>query len=141
MLNRVMEWSVRNKLIVALFTTAAILGGVWAMSQTPLEALPDLSDVQVIVQADAQKSRTTTSAFAGFRVLYTAGGFSTLSTIGHATLKDGGTRGSRSRQVGSLSGQWFYQDDERTQVSPPVKLITTSTPPSYLRRCGLPNMP
>jgi hypothetical protein len=73
--------------------------------------------LQVIVQADAQKSRTTTSAFAGFRVLYTAGGFSTLSTIGHATLKDGGTRGSRSRQVGSLSGQWFYQDDERTQVS------------------------
>src|SRR5678815_3810368 len=52
MLNRVMEWSVRNKLVVALFTIAAILGGVWAVSQTPLEALPDLSDVQVIVQAD-----------------------------------------------------------------------------------------
>ena len=52
MLNRVMEWSVRNKLIVALFTAAAILGGIWAVSQTPLEALPDLSDVQVIVQAD-----------------------------------------------------------------------------------------
>src|SRR5215213_4836509 len=52
MLNRVMEWSVRNKLIIALFTTAAILGGIWALSETPLEALPDLSDVQVIVQAD-----------------------------------------------------------------------------------------
>jgi hypothetical protein len=74
--------------------------------------------LQVVIQADAQKSRTTTSAFAGFRVLYTAGGFSTLSTAGHATLKDrSGSRGSRSRQVGSLSGQWFYQDDEHTQVS------------------------
>ena len=52
MLNRVMEWSVRNKLIIVLVTTAAILGGIWAVSQTPLEALPDLSDVQVIVQAD-----------------------------------------------------------------------------------------
>ena len=52
MLNRVMEWSVRNKLVIALLTTAAIIGGVWAVSQTPLEALPDLSDVQVIVQAD-----------------------------------------------------------------------------------------
>jgi copper/silver efflux system protein len=52
MLNRVMEWSVRNRFIVALFTAAAILGGIWAVSQTPLEALPDLSDVQVIVQAD-----------------------------------------------------------------------------------------
>ena len=52
MLNRVMEWSVRNELIIVLVTTAAILGGIWAVSQTPLEALPDLSDVQVIVQAD-----------------------------------------------------------------------------------------
>lgn len=52
MLNRVMEWSVRNKLIIALLTVAAVLGGVWALSRTPLEALPDLSDVQVIVQAD-----------------------------------------------------------------------------------------
>src|SRR5512143_3266808 len=52
MLNRVMEWSVRNKLIIALLTTAAIIGGIWAVSQTPLEALPDLSDVQVIVQTD-----------------------------------------------------------------------------------------
>src|SRR5215218_10474355 len=52
MLNRVLEWSVRNKLVVALFTIAAIIGGIWALSQTPLEALPDLSDVQVIVQAD-----------------------------------------------------------------------------------------
>ena len=29
--------------------------------------------------------------------------------------------------------------NEGTQVSPPVKLITTSTPPSNFRRCGLPN--
>ena len=52
MLKRIMELSVKNKLIVGLFTAAAILGGLWAVSQTPLEALPDLSDVQVIVQAD-----------------------------------------------------------------------------------------
>src|SRR5665647_979311 len=52
MLRRIIGWSVKNKLIVALFTIAAILGGVWAVSTTPLEALPDLSDVQVIVQAD-----------------------------------------------------------------------------------------
>jgi Cu(I)/Ag(I) efflux system membrane protein CusA/SilA len=47
-----MELSVKNKLIVGLFTAAAIFGGLWAVSTTPLEALPDLSDVQVIVQAD-----------------------------------------------------------------------------------------
>ena len=52
MLKRVIEWSVGNKLIVTIFTVAAIAGGVWAVKNTPLEALPDLSDVQVIVQAD-----------------------------------------------------------------------------------------
>jgi Cu(I)/Ag(I) efflux system membrane protein CusA/SilA len=52
MLKRVIEWAVANKLIVMLFTVAAVAGGVYAVRRTPLEALPDLSDVQVIVQAD-----------------------------------------------------------------------------------------
>ncbi|HEX2718573.1 MAG TPA: CusA/CzcA family heavy metal efflux RND transporter [Gemmatimonadaceae bacterium] len=52
MLKRIIEWAVRNRLVVLLLTAAAIAGGVWAMKETPLEALPDLSDVQVIVQAD-----------------------------------------------------------------------------------------
>ena len=52
MLKRIIEWSVHNRLIVCLLTAAAIGGGVWALRETPLEALPDLSDVQVIVQAD-----------------------------------------------------------------------------------------
>ena len=52
MLRRIIDWSARNTLIVLLFTVAVIGGGMWAVSRTPLEALPDLSDVQVIVQAD-----------------------------------------------------------------------------------------
>ena len=52
MLRRVIEWSVRNQLVVLLFTVVAVFGGIWAIKHTPLEALPDLSDVQVIVQAD-----------------------------------------------------------------------------------------
>ncbi len=51
MLKRIIEWSVNNKLIILLFTVAAIAGGIVAVQRTPLEALPDLSDVQVIVQA------------------------------------------------------------------------------------------
>jgi len=51
MLKRVIEWAVRNTLIVLLFTFAAVAGGIWALKSTPLEALPDLSDVQVIVEA------------------------------------------------------------------------------------------
>ncbi len=52
MLKRIIDWSTTNLLLVSLFTIAAIAGGVWAVKHTPLEALPDLSDVQVIVQAE-----------------------------------------------------------------------------------------
>ena len=52
MLKRIIEWSVANRLLVLLFTLAAAVGGIWAIRATPLEALPDLSDVQVIVQTD-----------------------------------------------------------------------------------------
>src|ERR1035437_1543324 len=52
MLKRIIAWSVAEKLIVLLFTVGAIAVGVYAMRHTPLEALPDLSDVQVIVQAE-----------------------------------------------------------------------------------------
>jgi len=52
MLERIIEWSVRSKLLVLLFTVAAVAVGIFAMRRTPLEALPDLSDVQVIVQGD-----------------------------------------------------------------------------------------
>ncbi len=52
MLNRVIGWSVRNPLLVFLGTVAAVGTGLWALQRTPLDALPDLSDVQVIVQAD-----------------------------------------------------------------------------------------
>src|SRR5215213_6644314 len=52
MLTRVIDWSIGNRLIVLLLTAAVIGAGVWAVGRTPLEALPDLSDVQVIVQAD-----------------------------------------------------------------------------------------
>jgi len=52
MLTRIIQWSVRNPLVVVLGTVATVAGGIWAVQQTPLEALPDLSDVQVIVQAE-----------------------------------------------------------------------------------------
>ncbi|HXV17071.1 MAG TPA: CusA/CzcA family heavy metal efflux RND transporter [Gemmatimonadaceae bacterium] len=52
MLRRIIDWSARNRVVVLLLTLTAAAAGVWAVSRTPLEALPDLSDVQVIVQAD-----------------------------------------------------------------------------------------
>jgi Cu(I)/Ag(I) efflux system membrane protein CusA/SilA len=50
MLRRMIAWSVANRFLIALGTAALAAGGVYALRHTPLEALPDLSDVQVIVQ-------------------------------------------------------------------------------------------
>ena len=52
MLKRIIEWSVAHKLLVGLATLAVTLGGLWAMFRTPVDAIPDLSDVQVIVMTD-----------------------------------------------------------------------------------------
>ena len=52
MIEKIIEWSVNNRFIVILATIAVILGGVVAISTTPLDAIPDLSDVQVIIQTD-----------------------------------------------------------------------------------------
>ena len=52
MLKRIIDWSVANVLIVLVLTAFAIAAGVIALKRTPLEALPDLSDVQVIVQTN-----------------------------------------------------------------------------------------
>ncbi len=49
MLARIIEWSVRNVFLVLAMTIALTAGGIYAVMKTPLDALPDLSDVQVIV--------------------------------------------------------------------------------------------
>ncbi len=52
MLAKIIEWSVRNRFLVLLATLFIVFGGVIAVMQTPLDALPDLSDVQVIVYTE-----------------------------------------------------------------------------------------
>jgi Cu(I)/Ag(I) efflux system membrane protein CusA/SilA len=52
MIARLIEWSARNAFLVLLFALAVIGGGLWAIFNTPLDAIPDLSDVQVIVSTD-----------------------------------------------------------------------------------------
>ena len=49
MLGRLIEWSVRNVFLVLVMTLAIVAGGIYALMNTPLDAQPDLSDVQVIV--------------------------------------------------------------------------------------------
>ncbi len=52
MLAKIIEWSGRNRFLVLLATLFIVVAGVVAVVRTPLDALPDLSDVQVIVYTE-----------------------------------------------------------------------------------------
>jgi Cu(I)/Ag(I) efflux system membrane protein CusA/SilA len=52
MLRRIIEWSVGHKFLVLLVTAAITAAGIWVMFRTPVDAIPDLSDVQVIVMTE-----------------------------------------------------------------------------------------
>ncbi len=52
MLNKIIDWSGRNIFLVLLATLFVTLGGIYAVVKTPIDALPDLSDVQVIVYTE-----------------------------------------------------------------------------------------
>src|ERR1051325_5557846 len=51
-MQRVIDFSLKNKFIVLLGTLALVLGGIYAIRNIPLDAIPDLSDVQVIIYTE-----------------------------------------------------------------------------------------
>ena len=52
LLARTIEWSLRNRFFILAITVLIAVGGFQALRETPLDALPDLSDVQVIIFTD-----------------------------------------------------------------------------------------
>jgi copper/silver efflux system protein len=52
MIERIIEFSARNRIIVLMLFALIIVGGIWAVYKTPVDAIPDLSDNQVIVFTD-----------------------------------------------------------------------------------------
>ncbi|MFA7351543.1 MAG: efflux RND transporter permease subunit [Methylotenera sp.] len=52
MLEKIINWSVRNVFLVLLTTLFIVGAGVYSLLKTPLDAIPDLSDVQVIVYTE-----------------------------------------------------------------------------------------
>ncbi|PLX73934.1 MAG: CusA/CzcA family heavy metal efflux RND transporter [Desulfuromonas sp.] len=49
MLERIIDWSIDNKFMILLLTFFLVVAGGYAVSRTPVDAIPDLSDVQVII--------------------------------------------------------------------------------------------
>jgi Cu(I)/Ag(I) efflux system membrane protein CusA/SilA len=56
MIDRIIEASANNRFVVFVFVTALVLGGWWSMHNVPLDAIPDLSDTQVIVYSRWDRS-------------------------------------------------------------------------------------
>ena len=52
MIARIIRWSARNVVLVAIATAIVTLVGLYAVQKVPLDAIPDLSDVQVIVYTE-----------------------------------------------------------------------------------------
>lgn len=50
MIASVIDWSIRNRFFVLLATFILLVAGIYSVKETPIDAIPDLSDVQVIVK-------------------------------------------------------------------------------------------
>ncbi len=56
MIEKIIEFSAKNKYIVLIFVAAAIAGAIYAIRNIPLDAIPDLSDTQVIIYSRWDRS-------------------------------------------------------------------------------------
>jgi Cu(I)/Ag(I) efflux system membrane protein CusA/SilA len=52
MLEKLIDWSINNKFVVILLTLFSVVMGVYALQHTPIDAIPDPSDVQVIIYTE-----------------------------------------------------------------------------------------
>ncbi len=52
MIARWIDWCSRNRFLVLTATLALVMAGIWALRNVPIDALPDISDVQVIVHTE-----------------------------------------------------------------------------------------
>jgi Cu(I)/Ag(I) efflux system membrane protein CusA/SilA len=57
MIAPVIRWSARNVFLIGLATIFVTLAGIYAVSRVPLDAIPDLSDVQVTRNIPARRRR------------------------------------------------------------------------------------
>ena len=61
MIAALIRWSIGNRFLVLIATAFLIAAGVWSVARTPLDALPDLSDTQVIVRTPSPGRRRRSS--------------------------------------------------------------------------------
>src|SRR5258706_11312725 len=52
MINWIIEFSAAHRALIVILVVALVLGGLWSMHQLPIDAIPDLSDPQVIIYTE-----------------------------------------------------------------------------------------
>ncbi len=115
MIDRVIEFSVRNRFFVVVLVAAAALAGWWSLQRVPLDAIPDLSDTQVIVFSrwdrspdlvEAQVTYPIVQALVGAPKVKAVRGFSDFGySYVYAIFEDGtDIYWARSRTLEYLSG-------------------------------------
>src|SRR5215813_4291325 len=115
MIERVIEFSAKNRLLVLLLTGFALAAAWWSMYSIPLDAIPDLSDTQVIVYSrwdrspDIMEDQVTypiTSSMLAAPGVRTVRGFSDFGYSYVYIIFDEGTDiyWARSRTLEYLSG-------------------------------------
>lgn len=53
MINHIIAFSIKNKLIISLFTISLIIAGIWSITQVPIDAVPDITNNQVQVMTQS----------------------------------------------------------------------------------------
>ncbi|MDP5324100.1 MAG: efflux RND transporter permease subunit, partial [Litorivicinaceae bacterium] len=52
MIDAIIRWSITNRVLVLFVSLLLIVAGLWSLKNTPVDAIPDISDVQVIIQTN-----------------------------------------------------------------------------------------
>ncbi|RPI98237.1 MAG: efflux RND transporter permease subunit, partial [Candidatus Aminicenantes bacterium] len=115
MINRVIDFSVKNPIVIFALVAALAVAGWWAMNRVPLDALPDLSDTQVIIYSrwdrspdiiEDQVTYPLVTAMLGAPGVTTVRGFSDFGySFVYVLFKDGtDIYWARSRTLEYLSG-------------------------------------
>jgi len=130
MIDRIIDFSVNNKIVVLLLVGAAAVAGAFSLRSVPLDAIPDLSDTQVIVYSrwdrspdliEAQVTYPIVSAMVGAPNVRAVRGFSDFGYSFVYVIFEDGTDiyWARSRTLEYLSGVLAtLPPDAKTQLGP-----------------------
>jgi len=130
MIHRIIDFSVKNKFLVLLLVGAAAVAGAWSLQRVPLDAIPDLSDTQVIIYSrwdrspdvvEAQVTYPIVTAMLGAPKVRAVRGFSDFGYSFVYVIFEDGTDiyWARTRTLEYLSGVLGrLPQDAKTELGP-----------------------